>query len=435
MKGERAMTIGAVLIAMVAGAVVSGQTTPASDTPACGAPADSAQPVCGGPGGPPAGECIVTADGPVEVPFRVLNNHVLIPVSVNGSAPLELILDTGMPVYGVMLHPGPEVDAIAFDTEGAPMVMVAGAGGDPCRAALNVTLGLPGVEFTGQLAIFSPPPGGGCNSESPEGASGVIGLSVFDNFVVTFDHDRSVLVLTQPDDFTYAGRGARLPFRLGRPPVPEIDCAIEADGRTVPLTLTVDTGASHNLSITLAPDSDIAPPGGARELVVGYSMWGELTGLIGRGGTLRLGGLALNDILVTYLRKGAPGVPPCGKSGLLGNGALRRFNVTFDYSRKELILEPNSHTTDPFEFNMSGMASRRNADGTYAVSRVFPETPAAEADVVAGDIIVAVDGRPARDIGTEELRRLLERDGAAVTLRLGRGPENTDVVLRLRRLV
>jgi C-terminal processing protease CtpA/Prc len=81
------------------------------------------------------------------------------------------------------------------------------------------------------------------------------------------------------------------------------------------------------------------------------------------------------------------------------------------------------------------MASKRNADGTYAVSRVFPETPAAEAGVLAGDIIVAVDGRPARDIGTEELRRLLERDGAAVTLRLGRGPENIDVVLRLRRLV
>jgi len=433
------MGIGAVLIAMVAGAMVSGQTAPTSDTPVCGAPSaalvDSAQPVCGGPGGPPAGECIVTADGPIEVPFRVLNNHVLIPVSVNGSAPLELILDTGMPVYGVMLHPGPEVAAIPFDTEGAPQVMVAGSAEGPAQAAVNVTLGLPGVEFRGQLAIFAPPPGAGRNESSPEAAKGVMGLTVFDNFVVTFDHDRSVLVLTRPDGFVYAGRGARLPFRLGQPPVPEIDCALEADGRTVPLTLTVDTGASHNLSLTLGPDSDIAPSAGARELVVGYSMWGELTGLIGRGGTLRLGDLVLDDVLVTYLEKGAPGVPPCGRSGLLGNGVLRRFNATFDYSRKELILEPNSHTDDPFEHNMSGMASTRKADGTYTVSRVFPETPAAEAGVLAGDTIVAVDGRPAGSIGSEELRQLLERDGATVTLRLERGSGTVDVALRMRRLV
>ena len=315
------------------------------------------------------------------------------------------------------------------------MVRVGGREEDAARAAVNVTLGLPGVEFRGQLAVFSPPPGSGCNSESPEAAKGVIGLAVFDNFVVTFDHDSGVLVLTMPDDFEYAGLGACLPFRLGQPPVPEIDCALDIGGRTMPLALTVDTGASHNLALILAPASDIAPPADARELVLGYSIWGELTGLIGRGGTLHLGDLALDDVLVTYLEKGAPGVPVCGRDGHLGNGVLRHFNATFDYSRKELILEPNSHTTDPFEYNMSGMATARKADGTYAVSRVFPETPAAEADVLAGDIIVAVDGRPARDIGTEELRRLLERDGAAVTLRLERGPENIDVALRLRRLV
>lgn len=423
-----------VLAVILSGALAVPQTGDGAPS-ACGAPADSAQPVCGGPGGPPAGECVVTADGPVEVPFRVLNNHVLIPVSVNGSAPIELILDTGMPVYGVMLHPGPEVDAIEFDTEGAPMVMVAGGGEGPARAAVNVTLGLPGVEFKGQLAIFAPPPGAGCNESSPEAAKGVIGLAIFDNFVVTFDHERNVLVLTRPDDFTYTGRGARLPFRLGDPPVPEIDCAIDADGQTVPLTLTVDTGASHNLSITLAPDTDIAPPAGARELVVGYSMWGELTGLIGRGGTLRLGNLALDDVLVTYLQKGAQGVPPCGRSGLLGNGVLRRFNVTFDYSRKEMILEPTSHTAKPFEFNMSGMASTRKADGTYSVSRVFPETPAAEAGVLAGDTIVAVDGTPATDIATEELRRLLERDGATISLDIARDGRLLNVALRLRRLV
>ena len=37
--------------------------------------------------------------------------------------------------------------------------------------AVNVALGLPGVEFKGQLAIFAPPPGAGRNESSPEAAA------------------------------------------------------------------------------------------------------------------------------------------------------------------------------------------------------------------------------------------------------------------------
>lgn len=428
-----ALTAAACVAFLVHGAAAGDPSVCGS--PAGAAPVDAPASSCATPMGPPAGECVVTATGRIEIPFRVLNNHVLIPVSVNGSSPLELILDTGMPVYGVMLHPGPEVDAIEFDTEGAPQVMVAGGGSDTVqRAAVNVTVELPGVVFRGQLAIIAAPCGPAPMS-APGEAKGVIGLSVFNNFVVTFDHDRNVLVLTPPDDFAYAGRGARLPIKLGQPPVPEVECMLDTGERQIPLTLTVDTGASHNLSLTLRAGSDIAPAAGARPLVVGYSYWGELSGLVGRGGTLHLGNAVLDDMLVTYLEADAPGVPPCGRDGLLGNGALRRFNVTFDYARKEIILEPNSRTTEPFEFNMSGMAVHRNADGDFAVHRVFPETPAAEAGVLAGDVIAAVDDRPARDISGEEMRRILEHDGATVTVHIARGAESMDVALHLRRLV
>ena len=38
-------------------------------------------------------------------------------------------------------------------------------------------------------------------------------------------------------------------------------------------------------------------------------------------------------------------------AGLIGNEILRRFKVIFDYSRKEMILEPNVHLSDPFPVN------------------------------------------------------------------------------------
>lgn len=400
--------------------------------PAAGA-AEAA--VCATPMAPPAGECVVTAEGPIEIPFRVLNHHVLVPVSVNGSPPLDLILDTGMPVHGVMLHPCPEVDAIEFSADGAPEVAVAGGGADTVqRVATGVTLEIPGAVFHGQLAIIASPCGP-ARTLAPEEARGVIGLSLFHNFVVTFDHDRGVLVLTRPEAFAYAGQGVRLPIRLGQRPIPEVDCTLSTGEREIPLRLAIDTGATHALSLTLTPQSDITPPASARPLVIGYSYWGELSGLVGRGGALRLGDLVLDDILVTYLQAGAPGVPTCGFDGLLGNVTLRRFNVTFDYSRREMILEPNSHTAEPFEFNMSGVACRRGASGGFEVFKVFPETPGSEAGILPGDVIVEIDGRPSGEIPSDEMRAMFERDGASLTLGIARRSEVVDVTVRLRRLV
>jgi hypothetical protein len=411
-----------------------GAATPeaAKGTSGCGGQNEA--PACGSPMRPPKGECTVTASGPIEVPFRVFRNHVLIPVSVNGSPPLDVVLDTGMPVPGIMLHPGPEVDAIEFDTDGAPQVVVAGAGGDGVeRVAMNVTFELPGVAFTGQMAIVGPRCGPGAGSE--EEAKGVVGLSIFDNFVVTFDHDRNVLVLTAPDEFEYDGPGTRLPLTIGQPPVPEVECVLETGGKRVTVSMVVDTGATYPLSITLRPEGTIEPPPEARGLVLGYSYWGELTGLVGRVEELHLGGLSLDDVITVYLEGGAPGVPPCGDDGLLGNQALRHFNATFDYARKELILERSTRTDDPFEYNMSGAAFERTDDGDFVLLKVFPDTPASEAGLSESDVVTAVNGRSARDISSEELRSMLERDGTTMALRLIRDATEMDVKLKLRRLV
>ncbi len=242
---------------------------------------------------------------------------------------------------------------------------------------------------------------------------GVIGLSVFQNFVVTFDHDRSVLVLTRPDEFVYEGAGARIPFTLGQRPVPEIECTLGTGEREVPLTLTVDTGASHNVSLMLRPDGGHRGPAGRAPSRHRIQLLGRAVGARRTRRDAPPGRSRLDDVLVTYLEAGAPGVPPCGHDGILGNGALRRFNVTFDYSRAEMILEPNSRTAAPFEFNMSGMALQRSDDGGFVVARVFDDTPASEMGVTAGDVIAAVDGRPAREI----LRRRCGRCSSATAPR------------------
>jgi len=43
-------------------------------------------------------------------------------------------------------------------------------------------------------------------------------------------------------------------------------------------------------------------------------------------------------------------------NGIIGGEILHRFNVVFDYEREQLLLKPNAHLQEPFEYDMSGLS-------------------------------------------------------------------------------
>jgi C-terminal processing protease CtpA/Prc len=151
--------------------------------------------------------------------------------------------------------------------------------------------------------------------------------------------------------------------------------------------------------------------------------------------SLSLGDLRLDNVLVTFFEQGAPGVPPCGENGLLGSGVLQRFTVTFDYANERMFLEPGGRFNEPFEFNMTGLAYRRAGDGTFEIVRVFPDTPASESGLVEGDMILSVDGVPARDCEEATMREIMKNETSVLRLRIARSGSEMDVALRPRRLI
>jgi hypothetical protein len=58
--------------------------------------------------------------------------------------------------------------------------------------------------------------------------------------------------------------------------------------------------------------------------------------------------------------------------GTIGGDILRRFTVILDYSRQQMILQPNSTFGDPFAFDLSG----RTLTGEAALFTRTELTPA-----------------------------------------------------------
>jgi hypothetical protein len=266
---------------------------------------------------------------------------------------------------------------------------------------------------------------------------GILGYQFFRRYVVEVDYERRVLSLFEPADFAYAGRGESLPltFALNHP---YVRARVAMPGREpVEGNFVLDTGSNLPL-ILLDPfvrekrfDESLAKT----LQVTGRGVGGEVLMPVGRTGLLLLGSYALENPVTSFPRTGW--FAREGAAGNIGGAVLRRFNVTFDYSRSLLHVEPNKHFKDPFDYDMSGLqiVTDSPAFKTVTVFRVLPDSPAAEAGLKQGDEIISIGGRPAAEYRLTALREMLRRPDSRYALQVRRGAETVSVELRTRRLI
>ena len=122
-------------------------------------------------------------------------------------------------------------------------------------------------------------------------------------------------------------------------------------------------------------------------------------------------------------------------AGIFGNEILRRFKLWLDFSRRRLILRPNSRYSQPFtaprSFGLLLIAQGPHLR-TFVVVRVKPGSPGEQAGFKRNDIVAAVDGRGAVSFSLEELQSLFEREGEHHDVEVARGEGTVHLTADLR---
>ncbi len=395
--------------------------------------------VGGGPQRMPAGSHIMRSpDGVSTIPFETFANHVVIPVEIEGKGPFRLIFDTGMPMEGIILFAGPRTKDL--NLKGMTEVLVAACGpGDekpvPSKMATGVALGFPGLDLTGQTVLFEPEKSV-CGDHHP--AEGIIGMALLDSFIVQIDYDRMVVNISEPGRLDSENWGDELPVTRNEMGHVVLACtATFKDGKSTPVRLTLDTGASHNVSFNAGSQPDIRVPKSAVKATIGISMLGKMEGYFGRVQSLRLGRFVLEDVVATFHPEEEERRGPFAaeKEGNLGSGVLSHFIVKYDLPHNRIFVRPSRRFDEPFEFNMAGLELWPTGDGALVIERVMPGSPADESGLAVGDHVTAIDGRPAADIDAGEIRETLIGEGKTLTMSVDRGGDQTEVRLTLRRLI
>ncbi|MDO8629573.1 MAG: aspartyl protease family protein [Phycisphaerales bacterium] len=372
-----------------------------------------------------------SAAGRSEIPVEIVNNHIYLPVRVNGSEPLGFILDTGAEATALNKS---RAEALRLKLHGT--LEAQGAGGSADAAIVTgMTFSLPGVELPNQTGAAIP-----LDALEPfEGRriDGVLGYELFSRCIVEVDYAASRVTLHDPARYSVGGSGVSVPIVLeGK--CPHVDATVGwADGRTVQGRFLVDAGARGALELNTAFSASTPLTGSTLRTVCGIGIGGESFCRLGRVASLRIGAVEIANPIAGFSEdaKGAMANPD--RAGLIGGEILRRFKVTFDYAGKRMILERNDRGDPTMEFDMSGLLLTAAPPDfrVFRVNRVLDNTPAAEAGLGEGDLIVAVDGRPAQEFTLSELRKLFRQDARVVQLRIQRNDQTRDVQLRLRRLI
>lgn len=381
-----------------------------------------------------------------KLKFELINNLVIVPIEVNGT-PLSFVLDTG--VSTPILFNLSDKDSIQINE--VSEITIRGLGeGDPIQAlrSRNNTFKLGSIENKSQRLYvvldkalnFSPSLGIPIH--------GIIGYDLFRDFVVEMNYASKNIKFHEPKSYRYktGKKHQELPLTIIRKKAYVDGEVFLKDDESVAVRMLLDTGSSD--AIWLLENEDIRIPDTFYEDFLGRGLGGDVFGKRTRVKSMKLGTFALNNAKAAFPDKESfNAIKNLGnRNGSLGGEVLKRFNIIFDYRGGKVTLRKNGNFHTPFQYNFSGIdlqhdgvryvaerlanpsglvteqedtfgnvqilmesTTRLSLVPEIVVSGIRAGSPADEAGLQEGDVILAVNGKSIHSYKLQEVLQMLNQ--------------------------
>ncbi|EOR93476.1 hypothetical protein ADIARSV_3361 [Arcticibacter svalbardensis MN12-7] len=372
--------------------------------------------------------------------FKLVKNLIVIPVKINQKGPYNFLLDTGI---GMCLITNPSlIDTLNLTNLGS--IRITGFGqGNELRASIaskismqigrTQTDSIPAIILNQDLLELSETLGIPIH--------GLIGYDFFNSFIVEIRYSTQRLILHPFEQGFKGKKHTFIPISL-EDKKPYVLVAMKSDnGTTIPLKLIIDTGAGHAISLESYKGKSFLLPPKNIKANLGVGLLGPINGHIARIKELKISKFTLTDVVSSFpeYTETVKGFVFPNRNGNLGNPVLKKFQVTFDYSRKGIYLKPSSHFKEPFEHDMSGLEliSIGPDFKRIFISRVEPLSAGEDVGLRTEDEILSIDFKPVREIGLEEINALFSsKDNRSFILNiLSKGTDNRYIILKLKKRI
>ncbi len=375
----------------------------------------------------------------VQVPIEIHNNLIVVRVVLNDVIPLKFILDTG--VRTAILTQKSFSDILQLNYSRNYSISVPGE--DKVINAFvtnNVSLTLPGVNGRGHALLVLEEDYLELRNYLGTDVHGILGYELFSRFIVKIDYHRKVMTLMMPEKFK-PGRGYDvIPIRI-QDTKPYMLAPISInDTHSLNAKLLIDTGASHGLLLDQETDNRIVIPEKTVENVIGRGLGGEIKGRTGRIKSIEIGRFMIEKSLANFPNPDSYTTDTlktavADRNGTLGGDLLSRFHVIFNFPEEKFYFKKNADFKKQFYFNLSGLNVRAKGAqlNVFEIADVRAKSAGDNAGLKAGDLIVNINGIPAKDLRLYQINGLLNsKPGRRVKLDVKRDNQSLNYIFHLQ---
>jgi hypothetical protein len=359
------------------------------------------------------------------VPIVLEGRQLLVWASIDGRSPLPFILDTG----GHAILDTVAARMLGLQGSGAGVSGGAGSGTIALQYTRVATVRIGSAELLDQPFLVIPYPYSFYERGQNVPLAGILGLEWFERYATRIDYTGRTLTLTPLASFPHHERGTAVPIRF-QEDMPLVRAS--ADSRAG--SFGIDTG---NAGMLILYGDFLRRSGLFAKYTTGYTVRGEGTGGGNTGRKQRLaslviGGYDLKNLDADFTQMKTGSFSSWTEAGDAGLTVLSRFTPTFDYANQRLFLDSVLHplTIPP---NRSGLGFTKNEPNAIEVVSVRPNSAASALGILAGDRIIAVNGKSARDLSSADFLDVVTAPaGTPVQLRIVHGTATSDIRLILR---
>ena len=396
-----------------------------------------------------------------KIRFELVNNLIIIPMDVNGSE-LSFILDSG--VSSPILFNLTDEDSIQIND--VSTISLKGLGDGPPIEALkseNNQFAIGKARSMNQNMFVVLDRELNLSASLGRPVHGIIGWEVFRSFTVEVNYSKKYIRFHKQGTLKTdkLRKMQEIPLILQKKKAFVEGVVTLEDNTEREVKLLVDTGSSDAIWLFRDLEQGLDVPEKNFEEFLGKGLSGEIHGLRTKIKAFRIGNYQLIETKAAFpFRDSFANIINLeDRNGSVGGEVLKRFNLVVDYKNSRLYLKKNGYYKDPFQYNLAGIDIQHNGvrlireriadvhgrvktDDRTAIGSVkilleprtrislVPEivvsgiragSPADEAGLQQGDIILAVNGKKVHEYKLQEIIQMLnEREGKRVKVRIER---------------
>lgn len=364
----------------------------------------------------------------------MFGDHMFIQLSVDGSEPLDFIFDTGdgLPVIDLDVAESLGLDLNHKASKTSAQGAVKGALIDHNTIELN------GIQLEKDIQLYATSLR---HLEMSIGRNidGIVGYDLLHHYVVRLDHDKGQFELFDQKSYKHDGSGEDFKFKLDNY-IPHIEGVVKLnDGETLTGEFFLNTGAGTSLDFNtrFAESNNIVDRTGEH---FSYPVAGlsdiETLHYEGRVKDFSFGAFNFQNMPIG-ISTAKHGIQHNKKvAGIMGSKLLKRYNITFDYSREKIYFEKNKNIDAPLTVNASGIYLQLSEDmNQVLVHRVYANSPASNAGIEQDAQLTKVNGQDVGGYTLPELRSMLGATKETVEITVLQSGNEQTVTLELVELI